>query len=262
VDPIAFQIGSFQIYWYGVFTALGFMAAFWTAGRRAMKIGVSPESIMNLAPFIIGGAVVGARLLYVFTYWDKEFADKPLTEIFMLRRSGLVYYGGLIGASLATIFYCRYQKLALWRIADITAPSIALGHAFGRIGCLMTGCCYGKDTNVPWAICFPHDHWTEGHPVHPTQIYESAANFAFYAGLAWVFKNRRFEGQVFALYLIGYAILRSTIEGFRGDYTPREMFAGLTPGQLVSIGTATTGVILWFWHSHRAPLKPSGAAPA
>lgn len=124
---------------------------------------------MNLAPWIIAGGIIGARLLYVITYYREEFSLKPWFEMFFLRRSGLVYYGGLIGASLATVIYCRKQKLPFWKIADVLAPSIALGHIFGRIGCLMTGCCFGRPTDLPWAIHFPTDHPTHGFGVpHPS----------------------------------------------------------------------------------------------
>ena len=98
--------------------------------------------VFNLAPWLIVGAILGARILYVISYWDKEFAGRPFTHIFNMR-AGLVYYGGLIGASLAGIIFCYRNKVPLWRMGDVMAPSVALGHAFGRIGCFMTGCCYG-----------------------------------------------------------------------------------------------------------------------
>ena len=132
-------------------------------------------------------------------------------------RSG---YGGLIGATLTGIIYIRWKKLPLWKTADVLAPSIALGNVFGRIGCLLNGCCYGRACSLPWAIRFPSDHSTGGVPVHPTEIYDALLNFAFYLGLAWLFRRKKFNGQVFATYLIGYAIFRSIVEFFRGDYPP------------------------------------------
>jgi len=141
VHSVAFQIGRITIYWYGVLAAAGFLAAFWTSSRRAPREGFRPEVIVDLAPWLIGGALVGARILYVTSHWQEEFAGQPLWRIFALHRSGLVWYGGLIGASTATILYARQAKVSLWKLADIIAPSVALGHVFGRIGCLMTGCC-------------------------------------------------------------------------------------------------------------------------
>jgi phosphatidylglycerol:prolipoprotein diacylglycerol transferase len=246
VHSIAFQIGGITIYWYGIFAAFGFLAAFWTAARRAPRTGVAPEAISDMAPWLIAGAIVGARALYVLSYWKEEFAGKPIWEIFMLRRSGLVYYGGLIGSSLATIFYARIRNLQLWKIADIIAPSIALGHGIGRIGCLMTGCCYGCPTNMPWAIHFPSDHWTKGVGVHPTQIYESVLNIGLFAGLAWLYRRKKFDGQIFAVYLMAYAVLRTFVEVFRGDYSVHYVGGILTPAQLVSAAILALGVVL-FW---------------
>lgn len=258
MDNVAFEIFGFQVYWYGILAAVAFVLAFSTASRRAPRAGVKSEEVFNLAPWIIVGAIFGARLLYVVSYWDKEFAGKPITAIFNMR-SGLVYYGGLIGASIATIIFCRRAKVPLWRMSDVMAPSIALGHAFGRVGCFMTGCCYGKPTDLPWAVHFPADHWTKGVGVHPTQLYESALNFLFYAGLAWLYRRRKFDGQVFAVYLIGYAIIRTTTEMFRGDYTRFYLGGIATPGQTVSILILAAGLGLW-WKQRAARVSPPAAA--
>ncbi len=245
MHSIAFEIFGFQVYWYGILAAAGFVTAFSTASRRAPLAGLHGETVINLAPWIIIGAVLGARTLYVISYWNKEFADQPLTHIFNMR-SGLVYYGGLIGASLGTIIYCRKNKLPLWRVADIIAPSIALGHAFGRVGCFMTGCCYGTATDVPWAVHFPLTHETRGIGVHPVQLYESALNLGLYAFLAWAFRRRAFDGQTFALYLVFYSFIRAFTEMFRGDYTQFYLGGRATPGQTVSIIIMAAGLILWW----------------
>ena len=102
----------------------------------------------------MAGAIVGARFVYVTTYWREEFAGQPFSEIFMIQHGGLVYYGGLIGATVAGVIYIRWKKMPLWKTADVLAPSIALGSVFGRIGCLLNGCCYGRPTDLPWAITF------------------------------------------------------------------------------------------------------------
>ncbi len=243
---IAFQIGGLTVYWYGILAAAGFLLGFWVAGRRAPREGMSADAIMDLAPWLIAGGIIGARALYVVSYWKEEFASQPIWEILMIRRSGLVYYGGLLGASLATILAARVKRLPLWKLADIFAPSIALGHAFGRIGCLMTGCCYGRPTDLPWAIHFPTDHWTRGAGVHPTQVYESFLNFILFLALQWVYRRKSFDGQIFAIYLMSYAWLRTLVELFRGDY-PIHYLGGLaTPAQLVSAGILVVGLIL-FW---------------
>jgi phosphatidylglycerol:prolipoprotein diacylglycerol transferase len=155
-----------------------------------------------------------------------------------------VFYGGLIGAAIAGLAFVKLKHLPFFKTADALAPSIALGSMFGRIGCLMTGCCYGAKCDLPWAICFPEEHETHGMPVHPTQLYDSFANLLLYLGLAWLYRRKKFDGQVFAAFLIGYAVLRSTVEIFRGDYQAGEIHAGLTPGQLVSVGIVIVGIAL------------------
>ncbi|MEW6304297.1 MAG: prolipoprotein diacylglyceryl transferase [Verrucomicrobiota bacterium] len=259
---VAFQLGGLTIHWYGVFMAAGFLAALWTAGRRALRVNASPERVMDLGPWLIVGAVVGARTLYVISYWKEQFAGKPFHEVFMVHHGGLVFYGGLIGSSLACILFVRKHRLALWQMADILAPSIALGHVFGRIGCLMNGCCFGRECSLPWAIHFPADHETHGAPVHPTQVYEALLNLALYGGLAWLFRRKKFDGQVFAVYLLGYAVLRSVVESFRGDYPVHYLGGWATPAHLVSIGIFACGAVLYWWQRAQAPAGAGKAGAA
>jgi len=250
VHPEAFKVFGFAIYWYGILAAIGFLLAFWTGAKRAARENLSKDAITNLAPWIIFGAIIGARLLFVITFWREEFANKPLYHIITVGRHGLVFYGGLIGASLGTIIYCWKNKLPLWKVADVMAPSVALGHAFGRIGCFMTGCCYGSACTLPWAVKFPPGGSAPvGVLVHPVQLYESALNFAFFGFLMLCYRRKKFDGQIFSIYLIGYAILRAFTEMFRGDYEVPK--GGLTPGQGTGIIILAIGAALWFWLSHR-----------
>ncbi len=259
MHPIAFKLGTLSVHWYGVLVALGFIAGLWTAGRRAALQGLSPEKVGDSGPWMIVGGIIGARLLYVTTYWQESFAAHPWTEVFMVQRGGLVFYGGLVGASVATIFYCRVRRMALWKLADVLAPSIALGYVFGRLGCLMNGCCYGRACSLPWAIRYPSGALPPEHEsaVHPTQIYDSLLSLALYLFLAWLFRRKKFEGQVFAAYLIGYACTRSFVEYFRGDYNPAHTHAGfLTPAQLVSAGILVAGVALMVMLKRPNPQSP------
>jgi len=258
MHPIAFEWGAFSIHWYGVMVALGFLVGLWTASRRALQAGVAAEKILDLGPWLIIGAVVGARTLYVVSYWRESFAGKPVGEIFAVWHGGLVYYGGLIGSSLACILYTRVKKLSLWRVADILAPSIALGYVFGRIGCLLNGCCYGRACSLPWAITFPAGNplGPPTYPVHPTEVYEALLNLGLYAGLAWLFRRRKFDGQVFSVYLMSYAVLRSFVELFRGDYSAdQRCFGGATPAHLVSIGILAAGLVLLWVLSRPQPKR-------
>jgi phosphatidylglycerol:prolipoprotein diacylglycerol transferase len=246
VHSIAFKIGSLTIHWYGILVAMGFFAGLWTASRRARHVGISPEQVYDLGPWLILGGIGGGRILYVISYWREQFAQKPFPEIFMVQHGGLVFYGGLIGAIVCGLLYLLLKKLPIWKMADIMAPSIALGYAFGRIGCLMNGCCYGRACSMPWAIHFPPDHATQGMPVHPTEIYDSLLNLIFYFFLTWLFRRKKFDGQIFAVYLIGYALIRSFVEYFRGDY-PIYYGGWATPAQLISMGIVVLGLLLLFF---------------
>ena len=259
VHDIAFELGPLTITWYGILVACGFLFGLWNASRRALRQKVNPEAIFDCGTWLLIGAVAGARAVYVVSYWPdiidaaRNHGHSPFLEIFMVQHGGIVYYGGLIGASAACVVFAWRRRLALWKLADILAPSVALGSFFGRWGCLMHGCCYGRPTNLPWGIQFPvgsPPHLQDDgqpHYVHPTQIYDSLLNLALFAGLAWFYKRRKFDGQVFALYLVCDAVLRSFVEYFRGDYPPGNLMWGrVTPAQLVSAGTLLAGLLLLF----------------
>ncbi len=258
MHPIAFDLGSLPIRWYGVMMALAFFAGLWTATRRARLANVAGDVIADVTLWLMAGSIVGARFVYVTTYWKQQFADQPFSEVFMIQHGGLVYYGGLIGAAVASIGYLRWKKLPVWKIADILAPSIALGSVFGRIGCLLNGCCYGYACDLPWAIHFPADHETHGAAVHPTQIYDALLNLILYLALAWWFRRKKFDGQIFAAYLIGYAVFRSIAEHFRGDYPADHIHAGLTSAQVVSLPMFAAGFALMFFLSRRTRKNEDG----
>ena len=246
MHKIAFHIGSLPITWYGILVMLGFVAGLWTASRRGIRDGFAPATIQDLGAWLIAGTIIGARTLYVISYWKEDFADRPLTEILMVQRGGLVFYGGLIGASLATVVYARLKGLGLWKLADALAPSISLGYFFGRLGCLMNGCCYGRPTDLPWAIHFPYGHETYPHGIHPTQLYESFLGLALYGVLAWLYRRKKFDGQIIAIYLMCYPVLRSFVETFRGDYPVHYLGGWATPAQLVSFAIFAAGLILYW----------------
>ncbi len=239
--------------------ALGFAAGLWTATRRARLVNVSSDAITDVTLWILVGSIIGARIVYVTTYWKTEFADQPFSEVFMIQHGGLVYYGGLIGAILSSLVYLGWKKLPVWKIGDILAPSIALGSVFGRVGCLLNGCCYGVPCSLPWAIHFPLDHETKGVGVHPTEIYDSLLNLILYVVLAWWFRHKKFDGQIFAAYLMIYAVFRSIVEHFRGDYPTDHIHNGLTSAQLVSMPMFAFGLLLMLVLAHRAP--PPAPAP-
>ena len=235
--------------------AVAFVAGLWTATRRARLANVPADTITDITAWLLVSGIIGARVDYVTTYWKQEFADQPFSEVFMVQHGGLVFYGGLIGAIIGSTTYLIWKKQPVWKIADILAPSIALGSVFGRIGCLLNGCCYGRACDLPWAIHFPANHETGGVGVHPTEIYDALLNLILYMGLAWLFRHKKFDGQIFALYLIGYAICRSIVECFRGDYPPDHIHAGIfTSAQLLSLPIFIAGVALAFFLAWRTKI--------
>ncbi len=247
MHPIAFEIGGLTLHWYGVMVALGFFSGLWLASRRAPREGLTPESIWDVGPWLIVGTIAGARLLYVGTYWREQFAGRPFSEVFKVWHGGLVFYGGLTGATLAGVLYARWKRQPLWKLADVLAPSIALGQVFGRMGCLLNGCCYGRPCHLPWAVSYPQHNATGAPtvPVHPTQIYEALLCLGLCLLLIQLHRRKRFDGQLFAWFLIGYALLRSFVELFRGDYPPYQKLDGwITPGHLVSGVVLTAGLLL------------------
>lgn len=264
MKPILFYIGAFPVRAFGLLVGLGFVLGLWTSARRATRAGIHPNAVYDLGPWLLGGGLIGARILYVITFWKTEFAQEPFAEMFKIWNGGLVFYGGLILAIAVGIARVRQLKLPLWTLADALAPGIALGHAFGRLGCLMNGCCYGRPAEFPWSIRFPTEHSTHGLAVHPAQIYESVLDFTLYSALAWWFPRRRFNGQVFALYLIAYAGVRSVSEYFRGDYgvISAPLQGTLTPGQTMSVLIFLAGILFWTALYKRPVVPPVSTTPS
>jgi phosphatidylglycerol:prolipoprotein diacylglycerol transferase len=158
--------------------------------------------------------------------------------MFYIHRGGIVFYGGFVGGVLGAWIYARIKKLDFWKLADLLAPSLVLAHAFGRLGCFMNGCCYGKSCSLPWGVEFPAGtvaDWGPGAPlgpVHPTQLYEAAFLFYFSFALMIIDRGKKFEGQTVASYGLIYALFRFIVEFWRGD-VPR--YNSLTASQWLSI---------------------------
>lgn len=243
--------------------AVAFLAGLWTAMLRARRENIPGDRIADLVLWLMVGSIIGARTVYVTTYWHEEFAGQPLSEIFAVWHGGLVYYGGFMGATAAGLIYIWWKKMPLWKTADVIAPSIALGSFFGRAGCLLNGCCYGRPTNLPWAITFTNPQAQElsgtplNVPLHPTEIYAGLLNLLLYLFLAWLFRRKKFDGEVFATYLICYAIARSVVECFRGDYSALHYHLGLSPAQWISVPMFITGLALAAFLSRRTEAKPT-----
>ena len=215
--PILFHFGNFKIYAYGFFIALGFVVGFILATLNARKEGVPFERVVDLFFYSVLSGIIGSRLLFVMIDFDAYRGN--LLRIFKIWEGGLVFYGGLILAIGVSIGYIRWHRLPVWKLADLFSPPISLGLFFGRVGCFFAGCCYGKETSLPWGITFkdPNSLAQLNVPLHPTQLYEAASGLAIFLFLNWKAKRKTFDGQIFWLFLFLYSVFRFFIEMVRGD---------------------------------------------
>ncbi|PIQ96024.1 MAG: prolipoprotein diacylglyceryl transferase [Nitrospinae bacterium CG11_big_fil_rev_8_21_14_0_20_56_8] len=217
MHPVLIEFGFIKIFTYGLLVASGFLAGILLAAHLGKKEGISPQQIIDLCFYILISALVGARLMYIVVEY-RFFIAHPL-EVFKFWKGGLVYYGGLIMASVVAVWYMRKHAMPVWPMADIIAPALALGQGIGRWGCFFAGCCYGRKTDVPWAIVFtdPRSLAPLGVPLHPTQIYLSLNALVIFGILVWLYHRKTFDGQVIWTYGVLYSIGRFVIEYFRND---------------------------------------------
>jgi phosphatidylglycerol---prolipoprotein diacylglyceryl transferase len=224
---------------YGVMLAIAFTAGYLDSLRRAIKIDSDPKQVENLFLTVVLASVIGARLFHVFFEEWPYYAANP-GKIIAIWEGGYTLYGAMLSAILAMFLYVKIKKVDYLEYMDIAAPAAMLGLFFGRIGCFLAGCCWGRETDVPWAVTFTNpEAFTSARniPLHPSQLYESFAGLLIYLYLNWRFRNRRFEGQIFFHGLLLYSIARFVIEFFRGDDYRGYLFHGaLSYSQLVSLG--------------------------
>jgi len=258
--PILFQFGSFKIYAYGFFIAVGFIVALVFAVRRARREGIPFENIVDLFFYTVLSAFLGARILFVLINFG-DYRQSPL-NIFRLWEGGLVFYGGLIPAVVVAFLYMRRHRLPVWKLADLISPLIALGLFFGRIGCFLAGCCYGKETSLPWGVVFknPESLALLNVPLHPTQLYDAANGLAIFLFLNWMEKRKTFDGQIFWLFLLLYSITRFLIEMVRGD--PRGFLFGelLSTSQAVGVMLAIFSLFMLFYMREKYRRQRNGCS--
>jgi len=236
MQPVAFEIGGRAIHWYGLLFAGGFLAATIHWVLLARKNNWTPGIGLDLGLCVMIGSVVGARVAYVLSRLD-YFLEHP-AHILRVDLGGLVYYGGFIGATLAVTGLAWFRRIPLSQMADFTITGVPLGHAIGRIGCHMQGCCFGAETAWWWAITID---WIKR---HPTQLLETFLNLIVYIFILRAFFIRHREGRVFALYLMLYPALRFSLEFLRGD--PRMSGLVLNVAQELSLLFFIMGAVLWF----------------
>ena len=283
---------SVPIYGYASMLILGLWVSSSLAARRLRREGVDGEIALDAAMWIFFSGIVGARLFYVIEYHSHFFGRNPETGkvrtlgetlwgLVNLPNGGLVLYGGLILTPLAYYLFCRMRGVRALALADVAITSILVGVMFGRLGCLLHGCCYGGVTDVPWAITFPaksvpfealvakgllSENAASSLPLHPAQLYDAFSALVL-ALLTWAYyPYRRRTGEVIALGWIAYPINRFMIEFLRSD-EPGQFGTSLTIGQWVSLALVISGIaFFWslrYWSPGRRPIlveaKPSPA---
>lgn len=229
---------------YGLMAAVGYLTAAWLAYRQSVRSGMDADAMLDLCFWVLVSSVVGSRLMYVAA--NHTLFVNDWMAVFRVWEGGLVYYGGLAAALLAGAVVVKVKGLSYLRAADVLAPVIALGHAFGRVGCFAVGCCWGKTCGCTWGARFgPEsvaflDLVRAGRldpllaratpPLHPVQLYEAVGELAVFALLMRVSRRKLFDGYVFLVYVALYSALRFTTEIFRADPTRKYLAALSTPG--------------------------------
>ena len=233
--PVLFQVGGLTVYAYGSILALGFVVGGILILLKARREGISLDRIIELFCLTILSGLVGGRGLDVLV--NLPFYREDPFKVFKLWEGGMTFYGGFLLAVGAAMGYMKWYRLPIWKIADLFAPSIALGLFFARIGCFMAGCCYGKETSLPWSVTFtdPFSLAPLHVPLHPTQLYEAAGGLLLFLFLVWMEERRSFEGQIFWLFLFSYSILRFLIEFVRDDPRGSLFWAFLSTSQALGI---------------------------
>jgi len=225
MHPILFKIpifGGITIHTYGFLVALAYLVALAWVSRESKIQGLDSAKATDLSFYVILSAIIGSRLLHVLISERERFFENPLI-FFKIWEGGLVFYGGLIVSLIVAVWYIRRNHLYFWSYGDVFAPAISLGHAIGRLGCFMAGCCHGREIGYDawYGVIFPanpNSFAPTGIPLYPTQLMEVIGEFLTFALLLIIRRKKRFEGQLLATYLIAYALLRGFVEYFRGDY--------------------------------------------
>jgi len=262
LHPVLFRLplpwgGHFDIATYGVMMALGALAGILVAWRLGKRDGVAAEVVIDVGFWGVFGGITGAKVWYVIQYWG-QYGDK--WELVKGCRSGLVWYGGVLGGTAAIIGYLLYKRLKVLKVLDACATGSALGLAFGRIGCFSNGCCYGEVTDSALGVCFKNtspafaDQLNRGLvtaadavslPAYPTQLFEAVGSLLVFALLVVLRRWRRFYGEQVAWLFMLYPALRFTIEFYRGDHA--RSFAGLTAAQVFSIAAFAAALAALFY---------------
>jgi len=246
VHPVLLQLGPIAIYSYGAMAALGFLAALLVGILFAKKTPLMRDldDLINFSLWLIFLGFLGARVFYVIQFWD-EFRHQLLDIILIQRHTGFVWYGGMIASGLYILWFAWQRKLNLRELLDYLTPAVILGHAFGRIGCFLYGCCYGKVTDFKYGVHFPFDL---DHLRHATQLYESSSYFLLFLVTLIIFYRKKHHGTVFAVGLFLHSAVRFGVEFIREN--PTYLF-NLSSAQWIALGLMLLAAIV-YWTRHLA----------
>jgi phosphatidylglycerol:prolipoprotein diacylglycerol transferase len=240
MHPVLLRLGPISVYSYGAMLMLGFIAAVLWARREAVKQGIEPYKIIDLALWVLIFGLIFARAGFILLNLE-YYRSQPFSALFISENrfaiQGLSFHGGLIGAALGGLLFAHRTKLSWLILADISAPALALGYGFGRIGCFLNGCCYGGPADLPWAVRFLDNSltgtWTL--PSHPTQIYSALGSWAIFGLLILMKPRLAAPGRLFFTYVALYSVMRFLIEFLRRGYSAMLAFDSLTQAQAASI---------------------------
>lgn len=240
MHSVLFQIGPFTAYGYGLMIAVGILTAFWSSMYRAKRRGLDADALFNMGMIGLVGGLIGAKLLYYITELPAIIEDPSM----LLNLSeGFVVYGGLIGGFLTPYIYARVKKYPFWSYLDITVAGVAAAQGFGRIGCFLAGCCYGRETDSIFGVVFPEGGLAPaGVKLIPTQLLSAAGDFLIAGILVLAAGKLKKPGMVSGLYLVMYSAGRFAIEFLRDD--PRGSVGPLSTSQFIAIFILALGIAL------------------
>lgn len=247
IDPVALQIGPVAIRWYGLMYLIGFASAWWLGLKRKASLGSSTtdEQVSDLIFYCALGAILGGRLGYMLFYAWPELMHDPMS-LFKIWQGGMSFHGGCAGVLLAAGYFAHKNKHTWLEVTDFVAPLVPIGLGAGRLGNFINGELWGRPSDVPWAIIFPH---VDELPRHPSQLYECLLEGVILFIVLWWFSSKpRPRGQISAAFLLGYSSARIFVENFREpDVQIGFLWHGLTMGQWLSVPMVAFGLLLWVY---------------
>ena len=245
----SFTVFGIEIAYYGVIIALGMLAGALVAYREAKKTGQKVDDYIDFTLYTLIAAIIGARIYYVIFEWD-YYSAHPL-EIFNLRAGGLAIYGGVLASALTLFIFTKVKKLKFWLMADTAVQGLIIGQIIGRWGNFFNREAFGGYTDSLFAMQLPvseakgitqelieHLVTIDGVSyvqVHPTFLYEGTWNLLLFIGICLYKRHKKFDGEIFAIYLMGYGVGRFIIEGLRTDHLVIKALGGIAASQVLSI---------------------------